>query len=346
MDRLTLMYVSALAVTALSLHSCGLKKEHITESQPIKVEAMAVTSGNIESGRSYTGTVTSGDGAQVSFTIPGTVKAIYVSEGDRVSKGQLLAEIKSENLVNAYNISKAALNEAQDAYNRFKQLHDANALADIKWVEVQNALTAAQNVEQVAARALDDARIHAPVSGTIARKMVDVGQTVIPAVPVMEIISMGDLEISIPVPETDINSLTEGMPADITVGALNDMHLSGTLKDKGIVANPLTRAYDVRFKIDNTSGKLLPGMICTVNLAADTTAAIVLPTRSVLLSADNRNFVWLASGGHAAQRFVEAPDITAQGIVISSGLQHGDTVIVAGMQKVSEGTPVVVELKK
>lgn len=324
------------------LSSCGLKKEKITQTPPIKVEVMPVASSATGSLRTYSGTVASGTGAEVSFSIPGTIKAIYVKEGDQVKKGQLLAEVKDETLVNNYNIAKSALDEAQDSYNRFKKLHDAKALADMKWVEVQNALQAAKNSEEIAARAMGDARIYAPVSGTVAKKFADVGQTVVPAVPVLSLVTLGDVKVTIPVPEDEIAAMTPGMKAAITVDALDGKQLQGTITEKGIVANPLTRAYDVKFSVDNADGSLLPGMICSVNIEGSTNdeTAIVLPPQSVLLSADNRNFVWIARNGKAEQRFVEAPDMTAEGIIIASGLSKGDTVIIAGMQKVSNGTRI------
>ncbi len=341
-------YIVMVAGLALAgLCSCGFKKEKITSTPPIKVTVLPVAASVSSSGRTYSGTVATGDGAEVSFSIPGTVKEIHVKSGQNVSKGQLLAELKSGTLQNNYNIAEAALNEAQDAYNRFKKLHDANALADIRWVEVENTLKQAQNAAEISRRALDDAKVYAPISGTVANKFIDVGQTVVPAVPAFKIVALGDVKITIPVPENEIGNLNIGRKADITVESLGNRHMFGILSEKGIVANPLTRAYEVKFTVDNPGDELLPGMLCSVTLEGDSATSastIVLPPQSVLLSADNRNFVWLARGGKAQQQFVEANDMTAEGIVINSGLSPGDTVIIAGMQKVSNGTQIEPQL--
>lgn len=338
--------LTGLALTGLN--SCGLKKEKIVETPPIKVTVVPVKASASTDGRTYSGTVISGDGSEVSFTIPGTVKAIYVDAGQKVRKGQLLAELKDGTLQNSYNIAKATLDEAQDAYNRFKKLHEAKALADMRWVEIQNTLTQAQNAAEVAERALDDAKIYAPVGGTISEKSVDVGQTVVPALPVMKIVALGDVKVSIPVPENEIGTINDRVEAKITVKALDNRIIEGRLTEKGIVANPLTRAYDVRFSVDNPSGDLLPGMLCSVALQSDTSstssAAITLPSQAVLLAADNRNFVWLAQNGEARQRFIETGEITPAGIIVTKGIAAGDSVIIAGMQKVSNGTKVAPQL--
>ncbi|MDE7336086.1 MAG: efflux RND transporter periplasmic adaptor subunit [Muribaculaceae bacterium] len=343
--KIVFLFATGMALTAST--SCGFKKEKETVAPPVKVTVLPVSDVNIASGRNFSGTVVPGDGAEVSFPVPGTVKAVYVTDGQKVHKGQLLAELNDGTLQNNYNIAQAALAEAQDAYNRFEKLHNAKALADMKWVEVQNALKTAQNSAEVARRALGDAKIYAPVSGIVSDKTIEGGQNVLPAIPAMKIVALNNVKVAISVPENEISALPDGLKADITVEALDNSRINGTLTEKNVVADPLTRTYTAKFTVDNSNGRLLPGMLCTVALPVDTTtaatAAIVLPPQSVLLSADNRNFVWLASGSKAEQRFVTVGDITAEGIVISQGLAAGDSVIIAGMPKVSNGTPVIAQ---
>lgn len=341
------IYLAFGSLMLCGLNSCGLKKEKITPAPPVKVEVMAVSHSDVSDAHTYSGTIESGDGSEVSFSVAGTIKNIYVSPGQKVSKGQLLADLNAESLVNAANIAQATLEEARDAYARLKKLHDADALPDIQWTEMQSKLKQAENAAAIANRAVDDARIYAPVSGVIAEKMADAGQTVIPAMPVLKIVALGDVKVSISVPENEIASMKPGRTAAISIDALGGETRDGVLTEQGVVANPLSRAYDVKFRISNADGKLLPGMLCSVKLMTPATddesaqGSIVLPPQAVLLSADNRNFVWLANGGKAQMRYIEQGGITADGIIVSSGINPGDSVIIAGMQKVSNGTEIV-----
>ncbi len=335
------------AVVLPGLNSCGLKKEKITAAPPVKVEVMAVSTSDVADAHTYSGTVECGDGSEVSFSVPGTIKNIYVTPGQKVSKGQLLADLEDGSLVNSANIAEATLAEAKDAYARLKKLHDANALPDIKWTEMQSKLTQAENAAAMARRAVKDARIYAPVSGIIAEKTADVGQTVVPAVPVMKIVALGDVKVSISVPENEIAAMKPGREATVAIDALDGETRQAVLTEQGVVANPLSRAYDVKFRISNADGKLLPGMLCSVKLApqadVEEQTSIVLPPQAVLLSADNRNFVWLANGGKAQMRYIEQGGITADGIIVSSGVNPGDSVITAGMQKISNGTSIITD---
>ena len=351
MKKTHVLYLALGPLMIGGLNSCGLKKEKITPAPPVKVEVMAVSNSNLGDTRTYSGTIESGDGSEVSFSVAGTIKNIYVAPGQKVSKGQLLADLNSESLVNAANIAQATLEEARDAYARLQKLHEANALPDIKWAEMQSKLKQAENAAEMANRAVSDARIYAPVSGIISEKLADVGQTVVPAVPVLRIVGLGDVKVSISVPENEISAMIPGSKAEVTIDALVGEERDGILTEKGVVANPLSRAYDVKFRINNSDGKLLPGMLCSVKIvptedsAEEGNGSIVLPPQAVLLSADNRNFVWLANGGKAQMRYIEQGGITADGIIVSSGINPGDSVITAGMQKVSNGTEIVVDEK-
>lgn len=324
------------------------KKEKATVAGPVRVEVEVVGSGDSRTtGRNYSGTVGSAYESTVSFSIPGTIKKVYVEEGQKVNKGQLLAQIGSENLINSQNIANAELAEARDAYQRLKKLHDANALPDIKWVEIQSKLEQAENAAELAGRAVGDASIYAPISGYVSRKFADDGQTVVPAEPIVKIVNLNKLQISISVPENDIASFGNATEAKVTFDVADNLTIKGKMGQKSVAADPLTRSYTVKFDLDDSGGKILPGMIGTVEVDAQPSDSTVmkpmtftLPSQAVLLSADNRQFVWTVKDGKANRKYVVADELSADGVTVKSGLVPGDSVIVAGMQKVSTGTEV------
>lgn len=341
------------ATTILAISACT-KSTKPELPAPVKVTVMAVGGSGQDStltGNSsaqYSGTVESSANTNLSFNIPGIITAIYVEEGQKVQKGQALAKIRSNDYENTYNIAKAELAEAEDAYSRLKKLHDADALPDIKWVEVQNKLKQAKSAAQIAAQSVSDATLRAPYSGVIGRKIAEVGQTVITSEPVLQLVTVGNPEIHISIPENEIGSVTEGMAATVSFPSINLSGINAKVIRKTIVADPLTRAYAVKLSIP-ANDRILPGMVCYVAMdiakdnATDSTAnatSVILPSQAVLLSSDNRNFVWIVSKGCAQQRFVTANDLTSGGIEITSGISRGDSVIIAGMQKVGTGTKV------
>lgn len=325
--------------------SCNRHKDKPTLAPPVKVTVLEVSGSDQSQGKEFSGTVASSETTTVSFSVAGTITELPVKEGQKVVKGQLLGKVRNGEYLNAYNIAQAQLAEAQDGYNRLKKLHDANALPDVKWVEMEQKLKQAQNAAEMAQRTLNDASLHSPVSGTVTRKFADVGQAVLPVQPIYEIISTTDITIDIPVSENEIGSFSNGDKAVVGIPGASISGLPGKVSQKSLVADPLARSYTVKVAIPNTDGKILPGMIGSVmfenkNVADSSASHITLPSQAVLLNDDNRWFVWVINDSVAERRFVTADALAPNGIIIKSGLAPGDKVIIEGMQKVGTGSKV------
>lgn len=334
--------VLPLTIVLLAVSAC--RHESTEKENPraaVRVKTMTVAGNSVEEKNSYSGTVEEESGTMVSFSTAGTIKTLSVSEGDHVRKGQLIGTLDDNTLRNAYNIALSTLNQAKDAYERMKILHDSNSLPDIKWVDVQSKLSQAESAAEIARIALDDAKLYAPVSGVVSEKPASVGQTVAPGIPVVKIVDIRSVKVGISIPENEISAFTEGSDATITTKASEGEVYSGNLVEKGIMANPLSRSYMVKYKVDNSGGHLLPGMICDVLIDKGATSdGVIVPTGAVMLAADNSHFVWIDSAGVAQKRIVVPGAMLPEGIVIKAGIGDGDKVIIAGMEKVSKGTKV------
>ncbi len=333
-----------LTIVTFLFSACGHDSTDKDKSAPreaVRVKTTTVADNGVEQSYTYSGTVEEDSGTVLSFSTAGTIKTLPVSEGEYVKKGQLIGTLDDGSLRSAYDIAKATLDQAKDAYNRMKQLHDANSLPDIKWVDVQSKLSQAESAEKIARIALDDTKLYAPVAGVISEKMASVGQAAAPGIPVVKIVDIHSVKVGISIPENDISKFSNGASATITTKAAADEVYTGKLVEKGVTANPLSRSYIVKYQVSNQGGRLLPGMICDVVVGnATTTEGVILPVSTVLLSADNTHFVWLDANGVAERRAVIPGAMLPEGILIESGLNKDDKVIVAGMDKVSSGMKV------
>lgn len=326
----------------LLLTSCSDKKDRKNEPRtPVRVETITVKGHGLDNSTSFSGTIEEAENSKISFSTAGTIVTFNVHEGDMVRKGQVIGTLDASSLRSAYDMANATLAQAQDAYNRMKILHDANSLPEIKWVDVQQKLIQAQSAVDIARNALDDAVLKAPVSGRVAEKYADVGQVVAPGIPVVKLIQIGDVKAVISVGQNDMQKFNQGDKAIITMKDNPEITYEGILTDKGLSANPLSRTFEVKYRISNKDAELLPGMICNVEVpGVELSNVIILPKSSVLLSEDNNNFVWLDSMGVARKRIVKVSSLNEGGLEITSGLSDGDKVIVKGQQKVSNGTKV------
>ena len=333
--------------TFIVLSSCGHSNPEIHggNTDPVRVKMMTANPLVSAMSDAYSGTVEAGSSTTLSFSTAGTINQINVTEGQRVAKGQLIGSVDGASAKNAYDIALATLREAQDAYNRMKKLHDANALPEMQWVSVQEKLKQAEAAAAIAKKGMGDTDLHSPISGVVAHKLTDVGQMAAPGIPVVEIMDISTLKVKISVTESDLANMKTGDEATITIG---DRTYTGKLVEKGVAANSLSRNYDVKFRITNPDDNLLPGMICNVIVegitptqGADSSAEIVLPPQAVVLDFDNSSYVWISKNGVAQRKRVEIAGLDSRGIIIKSGLNPTDSVIVEGQQKLSSGLKVV-----
>lgn len=332
----------ALALTAVMLSACNAEndKSQATD-EAVKVEVTQVKTATADRTSRYSGTVEEESGTLLSFAVGGTVSRVLVDEGDRVGKGQLIATLDAEQLTHNHAAAQAALAQAEDAYKRMEQLHGKGSLPEIKWVEAQTALERARASEQTARRQLADCRLYAPFSGVISKKFAEKGQNVGARTQIAKLVAVGRMKVKIAVPESEMAQISVGQKADVTVEALGTAPIQGTVTEKGVAADPLSRSYEVKISLPKAGGKLLPGMVADVALRGGTSpAACILPAHIVQIDERNNEFVWLAVKGKAVKRIITVGGFTTDGVTVTSGLADGDMVITAGAQKVSEGMRV------
>jgi len=328
------------AVVLMALCSCGEKKEAAAE-QTVRVKVQQIQAEAVNGEQGFSGTIEEQNGASLSFATAGTIQRIYVNSGQTVGAGQLIAELDPTTMQNAYTISKTALEQAQDTYNRMKELHDDGSLPEMQWIAIENQLKSATASEAMAKKALADTKLYAPFGGYIAAKDAEVGQNAGPGVPIVKLVSIGSVKVKISVPEDDVQRIKKGSSMKIIVPALGNRQFSGNVTERGVSADPRSRTYEVKATINNRDGQLLPGMICQAftNYMQGTTGVFV-PANLVQLDSDNNTFVWVVNGGKAVKRQIFISNETAQGAQVSGGLSDGDQIIVAGQQKVSNGMSV------
>lgn len=336
----------------LGFSACKESKNKPTVLPPVKVEVKviggAVGEKTEEFSTPYSATVDASETTTLSFSVAGTIESLNVKEGDKVIKGEVLGQLKRGDYENARNIAQAQLAEAQDGYNRLKKLHDANALPQVKWVEMEQKLKQAENAAEMADRTLSDATLRSPVAGTVSRKFAEPGQSVLPVQPIYEIVSTNKLCVEVSLSENEIGKISTGQKALITFEVEGVSPIEAKVSSKSVVADPLSRSYTVKIDLPAGEEKILPGMLANVrfeNAGTEVTGTeeIILPSGTVILNDDNRWFVWLVKNGEAERKFVEVDQLVSNGLLVKSGLMRGDSVIVAGMQKVGTGTKVTVK---
>lgn len=307
--------------------------------EPVPVEVQVVSEMGEAASQNYVGTIQASSEAALSFSVAGRIVQTYVHEGQRVEEGQLLAEIDDAAFQQTYAAAQATLRQAQDGYDRLKQLHDKGSITEVQWVEIETKLAQAKSAEAISRKNLDNCKLYAPFGGVVGKCELAAGMNVMPGMTALSLLRIGQVNVNVPIPENIIADLRVGQTAYISVSALNRRVFRGKIHSKGVIANPLSHNYEVIVPLNNSDGMLMPGMVCNVQLpSSDTTQLITLPNRIVKISPDGQQFVWVVKNGEARQRVVTTGGLAQHGVIIASGLSCGDSVIISGEQKVSTGS--------
>ena len=330
-----------LSVAALLLPSCGGDHKDKGRTETAKVAIVTVGGGEYSSDNSYVGTVDGSNATILSFETGGNITRLLVGEGDHVRRGQLLGTVSPTTLQDSHYATAVTLEQARDAYQRMKKLHDEGVISEIKWVEVETKLRQAEAAERISREQLSHTSLYAPYDGVITAKVVERGMNVLPNQPIYKLAKITAVDVNFSVPEREITDIAVGSKAQISVDALGGRTYEGTVTDKGVVADNVSHTYNVRLSVQNADGKLLPGMACAVSHGVrNSSSPIVIPMNCVELDTDNTRFVWVVSGGKAHRRNITVGDFAAGGIQVIDGLRVGDRLITDGAQKVSEGMKV------
>jgi efflux transporter, RND family, MFP subunit len=329
----------AVAACMTWMAGCTGKKED-GKVAPVAVQTMEVQDGNVGEMRTYVGTIQESYGSTLSFATLGTVARVLVEEGQAVRRGQLLAVLDNTSAKSAHDLSLSALAQAKDAFRRMDLLYKKGSLPEIRYVDVQTKLAEAQATERITRKTLQDCELRAPFDGLISQRMVDVGNNMAPGIGCFKLVKLGRVEVKISVPENEISGISRGEEVPFTVSALDGRRFLGRVTEKGIQANILSHTYDVTVGVDNADHALLPGMVCSAQIAGRKSGkGIVIPQQAVLIDGE-KPFVWVVEAGQAHRRNIVQTGVCDSGVVVSTGVSVGDRVIVSGQNKVSEGSVV------
>ncbi|MDH4198343.1 MAG: efflux RND transporter periplasmic adaptor subunit [Candidatus Aminicenantes bacterium] len=371
-NNLNKLIVAAIAAAALLAGVACKKTAGTTAVQtetfgaaPVKVFKVERT--KITEKLTYTGTLEAWNKINITPEVGGKIALIHVQEGDRVAKGQLLAELETESIRLQLKQAQAGVAVAEAGYadalrnkERMDRLIKENAVSEMQREKVQLAYdAAAAQLEQaraglnLAQHALDVSMMRAPFAGVVASRNAEVGDVINPmmggfgggAGGVLTLMDYSKIKISVTVSPQDISRLRKGQEAVLRVGSLPGREFRGAVRVVNLTADPLSKKFGVEVVIDNPDAALRPGtfgdLVFEVESHED---ALVIPQLAVL----ENTYVFVAEGGKAVKKNVVLGIQNTTMVEVLDGLAEGDLAIVEGNFGLEEGAAVEVleEVKK
>lgn len=344
MNSRFILLLSAIALF-ISCNAPVTVKQTSSVSKEIRVQTITVSPSTLSNERSYIGVVEESNSVLLSFTTPGRISKVNVTEGQYVKQGQVLAEIDSTTLTQMHATTLATLRQAEDGFARIQQLYASNSIPEVQYIDIKTKLEQARAAERIAAKSLEETKLLAPQNGVIGKKMMEVGLNALPDQPVASLLNTQALVIKVAIPENEIYDTRVGQRAHAQIRALNGASFEGSVMEKAVKAHPIAHSYDVKIALHGATQHVMPGMVCQVsiqNRAQD--PGMVVPNKAVQpMEFGKGYYVWTVDAEDVVhRRVVTLGDLAPDGIVITDGLATGDRVVVAGYQQVSENCKVTV----
>ncbi len=325
---------------SILLIGCGEKSDKNQKYDPvIPVQVTAVDFANDTNFRNYIGTIKSEVRMSLSFPLGGCITDIYVHNGQKVKKGNIIAKVDETTAKSLHDAALASLNQAEDGYVRLKKVHEEGGISDVRWVQMETDLEKARQAEISTRKHLEDCTIYAPQDGIISMGDRVTGEYMRPSEAFCHIIDMNSLVVEFSVPEKEVGLIKIGDKAIAEIQALGVVDEEVTIFDKSIVSNPFGHTYSVKAKINLDGKDALPGMVVKIRLSSTALVGIIVPASCVQTVSDGLA-VWAVKNGKSYRRIIEVSDFVKNGVLVSDGLEYGDTIVTVGYQKLYNGAKV------
>ena len=299
---------------------------------------------------------------QVAPLMPGKIKKLHVDEGDKVKKGDVLFEMDDMQAQLQKKQGKAGLNlahighkHAKKEFNRAKRLFDKGALTKQQYDQAKFYLDQAggqiQNVKAQIALvdyALEQAKVVAPFDAVVLQNSLEEHMyvnpmAVMPGGPSMVISDIETVKIKTHVSDSDFSKIKKGLSADIELSSYPDTLFKGKVTEVELIADPLSKTFEVNITVDNASGKLHPGMYAGVNLIIEKLSGVIVVPESAILHRNGKEIVFvIADGNKAVLKVIKSGTYSRGFVVLDSGVAPGDKIITKGNAGLKNGSIVEV----
>ncbi|MFS4466453.1 efflux RND transporter periplasmic adaptor subunit [Maribacter sp. 2210JD10-5] len=278
----------------------------------------------------------------------GTLYRVYVKEGQKVSKGQVLASIDDGGMGSQLNQLKTQAQLAKTTYERQKRLWEQKIGSEIQYLQAKTTYEAAESAVKQVQSQLGKSTIRAPFSGIIDDVIKEQGTVVAPGPgsEVFRIVNLSDMYIEVDVPENYLSGISEGKEAKVYFPVLGDTVVS-KVRQTGNFINPSNRAFTVEIPVPNKEGNIKPNLTAKVNINDySNEEAIVIPQSIISENAEGEQYVYVAELTDGAEEATVAKHIITTGktqgsdVEIISGISNGDHLIKEGARSVKDGQKV------
>ncbi|HKG08908.1 MAG TPA: efflux RND transporter periplasmic adaptor subunit, partial [Pedobacter sp.] len=285
------------------------------------------------------GRVDAVDNVEITPQSAGAVTAVYVKVGQKVSKGQVLAQIDDKVLRQSIAQMETQLELSTTVFNRQKNLWDQKIGTEVQYLTTKSQKEGLQ--KQLAGLQSQAAmnKITSPVSGTVDAMELKLGQSVSPGTPTgIRIVNASNLKVKAEVSENYAGKVNEGDAVQVSLPDVPDT-FDTKIHFAAKVIDPISRGFNVEVKLP-ANAKYRPNMLAVLKIVDyQNDKALIVPVNAIQKS-ESSEYVFVAVNGKAKRTDIKSGKTSGGKAEVVSGLKAGDQVIVTGFQDLNDGDAV------
>jgi len=268
----------------------------------------------------------------------GTITAIYVKAGQRVSKGQTLVQLDNSVLKQQLAQGEAQIELNKTLYERQKNLWDQKIGTEVQFLQAKTTLQTSLKQQDVLKQQSAFYSIKSPINGTVETMDLKLGQNAGPGITGINIVNDNSLKVKANVPESYAASVRTGNKVNVVFPDVKDS-VTANISFAAKAIDPVSRSFPIEVKLPSRS-TLRPNMTAVLRIADYTNRnAIIVPVKAVQQS-ELGDYVYINVNGIAKRAVIKQGSISQGLVEVISGLNAGDQVIVDGATDVEEGDKV------
>lgn len=344
----------------LSVPACSPKpaespnaRPAVPESAPLVVMTVPASEQPMPRYLRITGELKGSQEALVAADAAGKVTAAPIERGTQVKAGEVLFQLDDRNAILSLAEAEATLVSAQlkldlqrRELSRNEPLAKTKAIADtdfqrfkIDFASAEASLAAAKARRDMAQKSLTDIAIRAPFDGTVAERLVELGEYVSANSQVANLVSTARLRLVLNVPETAIGSIQPDQAVRFSVPAFPSESFTGNIKFIGAAVRNSARDLIVEAEVPNPDGKLKPGMFAEGRVVLAEQPGVSVPSSAVITEGNTRK-LFVVVKDHLEERLVSTGEPKGDLIEIQRGLSKGEPVVLKPGRDAVDGARV------
>ena len=293
---------------------------------------------------SLSGSIEADEQIEIHTEVSGIVESINFSEGGRVSQGQPLLRINDAELQAQLAQAQTRNNLAAENERRAKLLLEKEAISQEEYDIASADFRTAESQIQLIKAQLSKTVIRAPFSGRIGLRNISKGSYVTPATVIAQLVNTNRLKVSFSIPEKYANRVKVNNQVKFNVqGVQGEFTAKIYATEPAVEAN--TRTLLVKAITTNNSDNIIPGTFANIIFPLETLENGLLVPAEALIPVQNGKKLFVMKNGSANEVMVETGARTDEDVLITSGIQAGDTVLTSGVMSLRNGSKVNVTLQ-